>query len=131
MTPRRPYLLRAMYAWMVDNELTPYLLVDADAEGVEVPRAYVEDGKIVLNLSPEATDRVDMSGDAVEFMARFGGQPQHIRVPGPAILAIYARETGQGMMFGPDDGGDDTPPPAAPDEGGQGGEKRPALRVVK
>ncbi len=131
MTPRRPYLLRAMYAWMVDNELTPYLLVDAEVAGVDVPRAYVEDGKIVLNLAPAATDRLDMSGDAVEFMARFGGQSQRIQVPGTAILAIYASETGQGMMFGPDDGGDDTPPPAGPDDGGQSGEKRPALRVVK
>jgi stringent starvation protein B len=128
MTSNRPYLIRAIHAWVVDNDCTPYLLVDAAATDVEVPREHVEDGRIVLNIAPAATDRLDLGEDAIRFNARFGGRPCQVSVPIAAVLAIYARENGQGMMFPPegDEGGDEPPPdkPSRP-------EGRPALKVVK
>jgi stringent starvation protein B len=115
--PRRPYLLRAMHEWISDNGWTPHLVVDAAFKGVEVPRQYVQDGKIVLNLSWSATDRLQIGNEEVTFGARFGGTPVMVRVPIAAVLALYARETQQGMVFAEEDGL--TPPegPAPPDGG--------------
>ncbi|MEO8309156.1 MAG: ClpXP protease specificity-enhancing factor [Pseudomonadota bacterium] len=96
---RRPYLLRAMHEWMVDCGYTPHLIVDALPEGVQVPREYVKEGRIVLNVSASATQALLIGPDLVEFSARFGGTSRHIRVPITAVLGIYARETGQGMVF--------------------------------
>ena len=96
---RRPYLLRAMLDWMVDCGHTPHLIVDAAPEGVRVPKAYVKEGRIVLNISPNATQSLQIDGEAVSFNARFGGVAQVIHVPIDAVLGIYARETGQGMSF--------------------------------
>lgn len=144
MTSHRPYLLRALYEWIADNGMTPHLLVDATRPGVRVPPHTVKDGKVVLNIAARAVAHLDMDNDAVAFTARFGGVSHAVIVPVDAILAIYARETGQGMAL-PDDGsaagpeapppgasaedeppGDDTPPPAdTPPRRG------PHLRIVK
>jgi stringent starvation protein B len=127
MTLSRPYLLRAIHEWIVDNNLTPHILVDAGYEGAVVPRQFVEDGKIVFNIGPSAVKSLQLRNDAVEFEARFGGSPMHVHLPILAVLAIYARENGKGMIFTEEDG--TTPPPpedAGPDKG-----KRPSLRVVK
>ena len=123
-TSRRPYLVRAMHEWMTDNNQTPHLVVDAGVAGAELPRAYVRDGRITLNVSWQATQSLKLGNDWIEFSARFGGVPQQVRVPVAAVLGIYARETGQGMLF-QDDG--DAPPPPEPDDSGS----RPRLRVVK
>lgn len=124
-TSRRPYLVRAMHEWMTDNRQTPHLVVDARIAGTEVPKAYVRDGRITLNVSWQATQDLKLGNDWVEFSARFGGVPQQVRVPLAAVLGIYARETGQGMLFQDDS---DAPPPApGPDDTGS----RPRLRVVK
>ena len=99
MTSSRPYLLRALYEWIMDNGLTPYMLVDALFEGVEVPDQHVQDGKIVLNVSPSAVDGLELGNDWVLFSARFGGVDTRIFIPEQAVLAIYASETGKGMSF--------------------------------
>lgn len=125
MTALRPYLIRALYEWIVDNAMTPYLLVDAEHEGVNVPRRYVQNGKIVLNLSPSAVVDLLLGNEAIDFKARFGGTPMQVQVPVEAVLAIYAKETGKGMIF--DAETDSTPPP--PDK--EAKPKRPSLKVVK
>ena len=126
-----------MHEWMLDNGFTPCLVVDAKRPGVRVPENHVKDGKIVLNISPTATRGLILGNDAVTFETRFGGVSQQLVVPIGAVLGIYARETGQSMMFAEDDGaasvpqGDkpspdgDKPPPAAPGGG------RAKLKVVK
>ena len=96
---RRPYLLRAMHEWISDSGHTPHVIVDALRAGVEVPSAYVKDGKIVLNLSMTATQRLQLKNDGIEFDARFAGVAHHVRVPMTAVLGVYARETGEGMIF--------------------------------
>jgi stringent starvation protein B len=108
---RRPYLLRAMHEWMCDAGHTPHLIVDALRPGVEVPAAYVKDGKIVLNVSLNATQQLQLKNEFVMFSARFGGVAHQISVPIAAVLGIYARETGEGMVFNETD--PETPPPAA------------------
>jgi stringent starvation protein B len=130
VTSRRPYLLRAMHEWISDNAQTPHIVVDAQIEGVDVPRQYVKDGKIILNLSHAATSALKMGNDWVEFNARFGGVTRHVKVPLGAVLGIYARETGQGMIFSENDMG---PEPPAGAKSGAAGEKgrRPHLKVVK
>jgi stringent starvation protein B len=140
MRSRRPYLLRAMYEWMVDAHQTPYVLVDARQDGVQVPQGSVHEGRVVLNIGPSAAHRLILGNDDVEFDARFGGVSHHVTVPVRAVLAIYARESGQGMMFGleddtpveapgmvegPDSPKPDEPKPDAPRKG------RPSLKVVK
>lgn len=131
MTPSRPYLLRAIHEWIVDNNLTPHLLVDAIAEGAVVPQAFVQDGKIVFNLAPRAVQSLQLRNDAVEFDARFGGSPMHVYVPIPAVLAIYARENGKGMIFTEEEGGETPPPGPSSEPQGEGKARRPSLRVVK
>lgn len=136
ISPRRPYLLRAMHEWMTDNHQTPHLVVDAAVEGVEVPRQYVQEGKIILNISHTATAGLVLANDKVEFNARFGGHTQHVRVLMQAVLGIYARETGQGMIFSEADWPTHTPPPApgpAPNETPASGKsaKRAQLKVIK
>ena len=134
---RRPYLLRAMHEWMVDCGYTPHLIVDAQPEGVQVPREFVKDGRIVLNVSASATQALMIGPDTVEFNARFGGTSRHIRVPVAAVLGIYARETGQGMVFNEDTGPE---PPGGGDPVADGSQVAPAkpdtsrrakLKVVK
>ncbi|HSC06172.1 MAG TPA: ClpXP protease specificity-enhancing factor [Steroidobacteraceae bacterium] len=130
VTSRRPYLLRAMHEWISDNAQTPHIVVDAQLEGVDVPRQYVKDGKIILNLSHAATSALKLGNEWVEFNARFGGVTRHVKVPLAAVLGIYARETGQGMIFSENDMG---PEPPAPGKSSAASEKRrrPHLKVVK
>ena len=124
-TSRRPYLLRAMHEWMTDNGQTPHLVVDAAVPGVQVPPASVRDGRVTLNVSWQATDGLRLGNDWIEFTARFGGVSHPVRLPLHAVQGIYARETGQGMLF-QEEG---EPPPPAPEPAETGG--RPKLRVVK
>ena len=130
LTPRRPYLLRAMHEWMTDNGQTPHLVVDAAVEGVVVPRQYVRDGKIVLNVGYSATAGLVMKNDFIGFSARFGGVAYDVSLPVHAVLGIYARETGQGMIFS-----DDEPAPepngSPPKPTGGDEPRRPQLKVVK
>ncbi len=131
---RRPYLLRAMHEWIGDSGYTPHVIVDAQRPGVEVPSAFVKDGKIVLNLSLAATQRLLIKNDWIEFDARFAGQPQHVRVPVAAVLGIYARETGEGMVFSEADGPQAPEPPSdklPPDKPPAGAGRRAKLTVVK
>jgi len=99
MTANRPYLLRAFYDWIVDNNCTPYLVVDATVHGVKVPMQFVQNGQIVLNTAPTAVGNLQLGNDAVTFSARFGGQPFALYIPLNAVLAIYARENGAGTVF--------------------------------
>jgi len=134
LKPRRPYLLRALHEWITDSGETPHLVVDAAAEGVSVPRQYVKDGKIVLNVSLSAARALKLGNDVVSFEARFGGVSHAVSVPVRAVLGIYARETGQGMIF-PE--GDADPDPTEPPPPGKSGSsappasKKPKLQVVK
>jgi stringent starvation protein B len=99
MTANRPYLLRAFYEWIVDNNCTPYLVVDATFSGVKVPTQFVQNGQIVLNVTPSAVGNLQLANDAVTFNARFGGQPFALYIPVNAVLAIYAKENGAGTVF--------------------------------
>ncbi|WP_026957944.1 ClpXP protease specificity-enhancing factor [Aliagarivorans taiwanensis] len=99
MTPNRPYLLRAFYDWLLDNELTPHLVVDATRPYVNVPQQFVENGQIVLNIAPSAIVSFNMDLEQLSFNARFGGQPFEVYVPMAAVIAIYARENGAGTVF--------------------------------
>jgi stringent starvation protein B len=123
-----------MHEWMTDNGQTPHLVVDAGQEGVVVPRQYVRDGKIVLNVSYSATAGLLIKNDFITFSARFGGTPFDVRLPLPAVLGVYARETGQGMIFSDEDAGPPSPstPPTSPTPRPGGDEpRRPQLKVVK
>lgn len=134
---RRPYLLRAMHEWISDNVQTPHIVVDASIQGVEVPRQYVQGGKIILNVSLNATSSLNLGNEHVSFRARFGGATYDVMVPIAAVLGIYARETGQGMIFSETDSPTPPVPPQAPTEstssngGGEPKRARPMLKVVK
>lgn len=128
MNSSRPYIMRALYEWIVDNECTPYVLVDASMADVMVPQQFVKENQIVLNISPDAVVDLNISNQAVAFNGRFGGVATDVFVPISAVVGIYARENGQGMVFDPEEAAeppDDTPPD--PDKA----EKRPALKIVK
>lgn len=139
MISRRPYLIRAMHAWMVDTGQVPYLLVDTTLPGVDVPEGYIEDDRIILNVSPTATQELVLGDEQIRFNARFGGQPRSVFLPVQAVLAIYSRESGEGMMFGgelPEEQGPET----AESTGGSSGDAdkkdrpkkgRPDLKVIK
>lgn len=132
MLPKRPYLLRAMHQWIVECGHTPHVIVDATHERAEVPRAYVKEGKIVLNLSEGATQRLRLGNAEIEFDARFAGVVHHVRFPVSAVLGIYARETGEGMVFSEQDLGPEPEPPTRPTPVEEGGApRRPQLKVVK
>ena len=130
----RPYLIRAIYDWIVDSGLTPYMLVNAQAADVTVPTQYIQDGKIILNIGPQAVRGLELTNDWVMFSARFSGVSMEVSLPPQAVLAIYAKENGRGMVFSHEDEasdheGPDEPPggdePPLPPKG------RPSLRVVK
>lgn len=99
MGPNRPYLLRAFYEWLLDNECTPHLVVNATVAGVKVPPQHIKDGQIVLNIAPYSVGNFDMGNERVTFSARFGGKPFQLIIPMAAVVAIYARENGAGTMF--------------------------------
>jgi stringent starvation protein B len=135
MKSNRPYLIRALYEWIAENDCTPHLLVNAEYPGIQVPPGYANDGQLVLNVSSSAVRHLQLGNDAVSFEGRFGGVPQSLYIPAAAVLAIYARENGQGMVFdldapsaaddrGPHDGGPASTEPPRPSG-------RPSLRVVK
>jgi len=137
MSSSKSYLVDALYQWIVDNDCSPYVLVDAYSRGVEVPQEYVKEGQIVLNISPSAVANLSVSPQGLRFNARFGGIPMDIFAPMAAVLGIYARENGQGMMF---DLEVEPDPPNEPPQGpklvsskkrdSRSGDK-PSLRVVK
>lgn len=129
MTSNRPYLMRALYDWISDNGLTPYLLVDAMFPGIEVPNGIAKDGRIVLNTAARAVSHLQIGKDAISFSARFGGVSHAIHVPLAGVLAIYAQENGQGMMFPADEGVPEPPEPQTPRV--EDKPKRPKLSVVK
>jgi len=104
MTSSRPYLIRGIYQWIADNGMTPHLLVDVTIEGVQVPTEHVQNGKIILNIAPMAISGLVLGDEEVTFSAMFSGKSQLIIVPVDAVLAVYAKENGQGMMFSEDDG---------------------------
>ena len=135
MTSNRPYLIRAMYEWIGDNGLTPYLLVDADSPGVQVPTSAVRDGKVVLNVAARAVSQLELGNQSIHFLARFGGVSQLVEFPVTAVQAIYAQETGQGMMMPPesaDGDGVEPPPESDPPAPQEPAARRGAhLRVVK
>lgn len=134
MNSSRPYLLRGIYEWLLDNKLTPHVMVDALFPGVEVPERFVEDGKIVLNIETHAVGNLCLGNEAVEFDARFSGIPYHVYVPVKAIKAIYAFENGRGMVFNEDDedGSNGSGPSSAKDNKSPTQKKgRPNLKVVK
>jgi stringent starvation protein B len=137
MNSQRPYLVRAIHEWICDNGETPVILVDVSHPGVRVPGAYVNDGRIVLNVSPQATDGLNIGNDKIAFSARFGGLPESVELPVAAVLAVYSRESQHGMLFAvgedgeiassgldDDDGPDDDGPGGAPRD-------RSHLRVIK
>ena len=100
MTPKEPYLIRAFHQWILDNDCTPYIVVDTYQDDVLVPQNYVQpDGQITLNISPAATGNLALGDNAIEFAARFGGKPHHLYIPCRAVLAIFAKETGEGTGF--------------------------------
>ena len=125
--PKRPYLLRAMHEWMIDNDLTPHVVIDATVPGVDVPEQHVTDGKIILNISYTATEALDLGGDTLSFKTRFGGVSRRVAAPIAAVLGIYAQETGQGMIFTEEE----TPAEATADDAAQSPKGRPELKVIK
>lgn len=142
MNSSRPYLVRALYEWIVDNDCTPHMLVNAEYPKVQVPDGFASDGQIVLNISPNAVRNLHMDNDAVSFEGRFSGVSHSLFVPSGAILGIYARENGQGMVFELepsqvdmlDDEDDVQPDDDGPPEGGGQPPRpsgRPSLKVVK
>ncbi|PHM39767.1 ClpXP protease specificity-enhancing factor [Xenorhabdus mauleonii] len=157
MSPRRPYLLRAHYEWLLDNDMTPHIVVDVGFYGVNVPLEYAQNGQIILNISPRAVGNLELANDEVRFNARFGGVARQVNVPMEAVIAVYARENGAGMMFEPEPAyesgveSEEMEPPAADnlvqlydsnasrdndspdpdDEPPQPPKGRPTLRVVK
>jgi len=128
MTPSRPYIMRALYEWIVDNDCTPYVLVDASVPDVMVPQQFVKDGQIVLNISPGAVIDLNIGNEAMAFNGRFGGVATDIYVPIAAVVGIYARENGQGMVFEPEES---TGPPDEPPPDPIKPEGRPSLKIVK
>jgi len=134
MTSNRPYMIRALYEWITDNRMTPHLLVDATHPQAVVPTRLIQDGKIVLNISPTAVRALVLGNGDIEFGARFGGVAMEVRVPVGAVLGIYARENGHGILF-PDDEPwvDDAEEKETEDESiaPEPPRKRPTLRVVK
>ncbi|PID54954.1 MAG: ClpXP protease specificity-enhancing factor [Gammaproteobacteria bacterium] len=134
MPSSRPYVIRAMYEWIVDNGCTPYLVVDASVRHVDVPQQYVKDGQIILNISPVAVMGLELEGEAITFSGRFAGKHTAVYIPTGAVVGIYARENGQGMVFDPEDSSE-PPSPPSDDSSSKHRKKetqgRPVLHLVK
>ena len=107
MTPPRPYLVRALIDWIVDNDCTPFVAIASDMDGVTVPPATAKDGRVVLNLSASATRNLEISNERLTVDCRFGGKPFHVTAPMGAVVAVFARESGEGMSFEPEAAGQD------------------------
>jgi len=126
MTSLKPYLIRSVYEWIVDNGFTPYILVNAENNRGNLPEDYIDNGKIILNLRPQAVEALSLSNEAIEFNARFGGKAMLVSVSVNAVMAIYAKENGKGLVFNQEDGDEIEPTP----EQNQPSSK-PSLRIVK
>ncbi len=131
MTPSKPYLIRGLYQWLLDNQATPYILADASSDGVMVPRSIASDGKVVLNLSPSAIQNLEMTNDYISFSARFNGVAQDIYCPIASILAIYAQENGEGMMFPANSDEKQDAVGEVEDSGKSGKPNKAGLKIVK
>jgi len=137
MTSNKPYLIRALNEWILENHMTPFLLVDANVEGVEVPRQHIKDGKIILNVAPNAVQGITFENEWIYLIGRFSGQSFTINIPISAVLAIYAKENSQGMMFaeketlGEDNTGVEQKVPSKKEPKEKELNKKPALRIVK
>lgn len=127
MTPLKPYLIRAIYDWILDNQLTPHLLVDAEHPQAVLPMQFVQDGRIILNIRPQAVEALDLANEAIEFNTRFSGKSTYVKAPIGAVLAIYAKENGKGMVFEPEEYDENEPPP--PPQPLK--KEKPKLRIVK
>lgn len=140
MTSNRPYLIRAIYEWIIDNDMTPHLMVDAEHPSAIVPLEFAENGRIVLNVAPQAVHGFQIGNDLIRFSARFGGQPFSVELAPQAVIGLFARENGQGMLF-PDEEPTEDEARKSDVDGGEGqagagdeeGKKpsRPNLRVIK
>ena len=130
MTSSRPFLVQALHQWIVENDCTPYLLANTEIEGVKVPTQYIENNKIILDIAPKAVRNLSLSQTGVSFETRFGGVVCYIEVPMQAVLAMYAKENGLGMIFEDDDFESTTPPPKGKAKKGDG-KKGSHLKVVK
>lgn len=131
MTSSRPYMIRAIYEWVVENNCTPYILVDAMREGVFVPQQYVQDGQIVLNIAPSAVMGLNVGNDIVSFNGRFGGISQEVSAPIGAVLGVYAKENGQGMLFDAEDPTPPSDPRPSATLSKLPSKSKPSLKVVK
>lgn len=140
MSSSRPYILRALYDWILENECTPYIQVNAFGAGVEVPQEHIKDGQIILNISPAAVQNLFIRNQAIDFDGRFAGIPKRVFVPVSAVMGIYAKESGQGMVFEADGILPEPSGPSAPASSGSSpsavkpsgsGKKKPSLHVVK
>lgn len=131
MISSRPYLLRAFFDWILDNHLTPYVVISADMQGVIVPRAYVEEGRIILNISPDSIRNLVMVNSHLEFYAKFSGLEQQVYAPMKAIQAIYAKENGRGMVFQEDEDEEEAPPEPPLNSSDKTKSKKPTLTIVK
>jgi len=129
MTPLKPYLVRALHEWIIDNGLTPYLLVDTNYDGVEVPKSYISDDRIILNTHPDAIQDWYIGNDIISFSARFSGRQENLLIPLNAILAAYAKENGKGMMF--DERFEDDMPPEPSGPAPTTKHEKPVLKIVK
>jgi stringent starvation protein B len=127
MTSLKPYLIRSLYEWIVDNRLTPHLLVNAEDNNAILPLQFAENGKIILNIRPEAVQGLSLGNEIIEFNARFSGKAMHLVVPVPAVLAIYAKENGKGMIFDPEDDSSDPESDSSPKKPSG----KPNLRIIK
>lgn len=131
MLANKSYLAKAYYDWIVASHCAPYIMVNAELEGVKVPEQFIQDGKIILNVHPEAVRDLNITYHALTFRATFSGEEWHLSVPMPALMAVYAQEDGRGIMFNEDneaDPGDDTPPPEQSDQSKSKG--KPHLKLV-
>ncbi len=127
-TSKRPYLIRAMHAWMTDNDLTPYVVLDAGTDNLQAPEQYISDDKLILNISYSATRNLILGDDSMNFETRFEGVSRYIDVPTATVIGIYAKETGQGMIFSE---GEATLAPDTDEASDRGSVGRPTLKVVK
>ena len=131
MTPSKPYLVRALYEWILDNDSTPYILVDTSSDEVLIPPGIANDGKVVLNLAPSAIENLEMTNEHVSFSARFKGVAENIYCPISSLLAIYARENGEGMMFPAEESADNVDQPDDAETSDRAKSKGPTLKVIK
>jgi stringent starvation protein B len=131
MTPSKPYLIRGLYQWLLDNQVTPYILADTSSDEVMIPRGIATDGKVVLNLSPSAIQNLEMTNDYISFSARFNGVAQDIYCPMGSILAIYARENGEGMMFNQESENTIEKEDSSKGVGQSKKPNRPGLKIIK